>query len=169
MVVGTSSRDVPYALGFREAANVLVEQGLTTQMQDFVFFPALYCYRHAAELTLKEIVYLWDRAEGRPAEVLETHNLRPIWNRARAALEEAWPDGDRSQLDAMESIIVELAAVDRKGEQFRYDRDRSGHARQLPEEIRRTDLRHVATVMNKLLANLAGAVDGIDDMLQAGQ
>jgi hypothetical protein len=137
-------------------------------MQDFVFFPALYCYRHAAELSMKEIVYLWERAQGCRPTVIRTHDLEPVWTRARAALEGAWPDGDRRQLDVMGSIVNELAAVDQEGEQFRYDRDRAGQARKLPEEIRRTDLRHVATVMNKLLANLAGGVDGIGELLQAG-
>jgi hypothetical protein len=169
MVVGTSSADVPYALGFTEAANALVERGLETHMQDFVFFPALYCYRHAAELTMKEIVYLWDRAQGRHRTVIKTHDLLVVWDRARGVLEEVWPDGDQSQLDAMGSIIGELATVDPEGEQFRYDRDRAGDARVLPDEIRRTDLRHVATVMNKLLGNLGGAVDGIEEMRRAAE
>lgn len=165
MTVGTTSASVPYTLGFKEAGDALVEQGLRTRLQDLVFFPALYCYRHAVELALKEIVYLGQRHGGLPKEVIRSHDLLLVWPKARKALEVAWPSGPREDLDAIESIITELAAVDSDGEQFRYDRDRDGHARDLPEQLGRVDLCHLARMMDKLLGNLMGAVDGIDDML----
>lgn len=169
VMAGTTSDVVPYSGGFREAGDILVSRGLETQMQDFVAFPALYCYRHALELAMKDVVYEWERAETGDFEVIETHNLDPIWTRTRAVLEGVWPEGDQAQLDRMEAIIKEIALVDPKGEQFRYDRDRQGFVRELPEELTRFDLPNVSSVMNKLLALMWGAVDGIGDMRDAAE
>lgn len=169
VTAGNTSDVVPYSSGFREAGDILVSRGIETQMQDFVAFPALYCYRHALELAMKDVVYEWERAETGDFEVLETHDLEPIWTRARSALEGAWPEGDVEQLDRMQAVIKELALVDPKGEQFRYDRDKKGFVRDLPEKLMRFDLTNVSSVMNKLLALMWGAVDGIGDMRGAAE
>ena len=164
---GTTTDVVPYSTGFRDAGDILVSQGIEARMQDFVAFPALYCYRHALELAMKDVVYEWERAETGDFEVIQTHNLEPIWTRTRDALERAWPEGESDQLDRMGAIIAEIALVDPKGEQFRYDRDRQGFVRELPEELMRFDLPNVSKVMNKLLSLMWGAVDGIGDMRDA--
>ncbi len=169
MTAGTTSDVVPYSSGFREAGDILVSRGLESQMQDFVAYPALYCYRHALELAMKDVVYEWERAEAGDFEVIGTHDLMPIWNRTRAALEGAWPEGDVGQLDRMEAIIRELALVDPGGEQFRYDRDRKGFVRDLPKELMRFDLPNVSKVMNKLLSLMWGAVDGIAHLRDAAE
>lgn len=169
VMAGTTSDVVPYSGGFREAGDILVSRGIETRMQDFVAFPALYCYRHALELAMKDVVYEWERAETGDFKVIETHNLEPIWTRTRAALEGAWPEGDADQLDRMEAIIKEIALVDPKGEQFRYDRDRKGFVRDLPKELMRFDLPNVSKVMNKLLSLMWGAVDGIAYLRDAAE
>lgn len=133
-------------------------------MQDFIAFPALYCYRHALELSMKEVVYEWDRANTGDFEPIGTHDLKPLWSRTRVALEGTWPDGDLEQLDRMEAIVDELAAIDERGEQFRYDRDKQGYVRDLPPELARFDLMAVSAILNTLLAVLAGALGGIASM-----
>lgn len=169
VTAGTTSDVVPYAIGFREAGDILVERCLETLMQDFVAFPVLYCYRHALELAMKDIVYEWERAKNGDFDVIQTHDLIPIWSRVRTALEGAWPDGNSEQLDRMGAIIAELASTDEKGEQFRYDRDKKGFVRELPDELTRFDLPNVSRVMNKLLALMLGAIDGIADMRDAAE
>jgi hypothetical protein len=69
----------------------------------------------------------------------------------------------------MEAIIGELALVDPNGEQFRYDRDREGFVRDLPEELMKFDLPNVSRVMNKLITLMWGALDGIADMRDAAE
>jgi len=167
--VGTTSDVVPYAICFREAGDILVERGVDTRMQNFVAFPALYCYRHALELAMKDVVYEWERTTTGEFELLGTHDLDSLWRRTRTALEGAWPEGDRTQLDRMEDIVGELASIDLGGEQFRYDLDRRGFVRDLPEELTRFDLVTVSTVVNKLLALLFGALDGIAYSKDAGE
>jgi hypothetical protein len=163
-VVGTTTDAVPYVSGFREAGEILVHQGIEDGMQDFIAFPALYCYRHALELSMKEVVYEWDRANTGDFEPIGTHDLKPLWSRTRVALEGTWPDGDLEQLDRMEAIVDELAAIDERGEQFRYDRDKQGYVRDLPPELARFDLMAVSAILNTLLAVLAGALGGIASM-----
>ncbi len=161
---GTSANVVPYASGFREAGEILIHHGIESGMQDFISFPALYCYRHALELSMKEIIYEWDTANLGDFKPIGTHDLKPLWGRTRAALEGAWPDGDLEQLGHMEAIVDELAAIDERGEQFRYDKDKQGYVRDLPAELTRFDLVTVSTVLNTLLAVLGGALDGIASM-----
>ncbi|HEY0280395.1 MAG TPA: hypothetical protein VGC32_19180, partial [Solirubrobacterales bacterium] len=74
MTVGQTSDAVPYAACFREAGDALVKQGIETQMQDLIAFPALYCYRHAIELAMKNVIYEWERATSGEFSVLGTHN-----------------------------------------------------------------------------------------------
>jgi hypothetical protein len=168
MVLGTSTRHVPYAVGFKDAGDALIRDGLANHMQDLVFFPALYCYRHALELGLKDLIYLGRRADhGSAGEVLISHKLTMLWPQARDVIEKAWPDGDTAELDAMESLVTELAAVDLDGEQFRYDVDPKGYAREVPKDLQRVDLQHLGTVMGKLFALLSGALDGISEMVAA--
>jgi hypothetical protein len=164
VVVGTTTHVVPYASGFREAGEILVHHGIEDGMQDFIAFPALYCYRHALELSMKEVIYEWDRANSGDFEAIRTHDLGHLWRRTRVALEGAWPDGGLEQLDHMEAVVQELAAIDARGEQFRYDRDKQGYVRDLPPELARFDLMTVSTILNTLLAVLGGALDGIASM-----
>lgn len=116
---------------------------------------------------MKEVIYEWERATSGEFSLLGTHDLNPLWNRTRAALEDAWPDGDIEQLDRMGAIVAELAQIDEAGERFRYDRDRHGIVWDLPEELRRFDLRSVSGSLNKVLRLLGGALDGISDMKDA--
>ena len=92
MTIGTSRRHVPYSLGFKEAGDVLIKRGLGDRVQDLVLFPALYCYRHALELALKELIaqgYRWDYEE---VPVLGTHKLAVLWPQARRVMERARPE-----------------------------------------------------------------------------
>lgn len=161
VAAGTTTDAVPYASGFREAGDMLIARGIATGMQDFIAFPALYCYRHSLELALKDLIYEFERARTGEFKVLGTHDLRLIWRAAREVLEAMWPDGDVRQLELMGRMVEELAAVDPGGEQFRYDRDRAGLVRDIPEELMRFDLRNVEAVMGKLIGLMQGALEGV--------
>jgi hypothetical protein len=58
-----------------------------------------------------------------------------------------------SKTSSHESIVVQPSEVDPDGEQFCYEVNRGGEARELPEQPMRVDLPHVAAVMEKLLAS----------------
>lgn len=160
-IAGTTTDGVPYASGFREAGDMLIARGIETGMQDFIAFPALYCYRHSLELALKDLIYEFERARTGEFTVIRTHDLKVIWPGAREVLEVMWPEGDIRQLDLMERVVAELAAVDPGGEQFRYDRDREGFVRDIPEELMRFDLHNAEAVMGKLITLMQGALEGV--------
>ncbi|HEU5106683.1 MAG TPA: hypothetical protein VFU11_12700 [Solirubrobacterales bacterium] len=164
MLTSRWSSGVGYAMSFKEAGDMLVKRGIEEQLQDLVFFPALYCYRHSLELSMKDIFHRWEKMQTFWPEVLKTHDLEVVWGWTRRVLEAAWPEGDTSELDAMESIVLQLAEVDPGGEQFRYDIDRHGQTRELPAQLARVDLVHVAAIMDKLLSLLWGGEAGIDAM-----
>jgi hypothetical protein len=149
------------------AADALLERGLDEHEQDLLVFPILFCYRHAIELELKDLIYLGQRWAGDRSTVITTHRLPELWKRARAVIESAWPDEDTSQLDAVGRVIGELASVDPEAVQFRYDRDTKGRSRQLPDELMRVDLHKVQAVAGKVIAHLEAAYTGMDEMLQA--
>lgn len=165
LVAGTTSASFPYTHGFADAGDALVAHARAQGFgQDLLLFPALYCYRHAIELLLKEIVHVGRRWAGEPTEVIRSHDLGYLWSKARPAIEAAWPDAeDETYLDRLGSVIGQLADVDADGEQFRYGVDTDGRARLLPEALLRMDLRHAAIVMRKIIGQLGGAVDGMSE------
>jgi hypothetical protein len=161
----TTTDGLHYAISFKESADAVIHRGIEDHRQDLVLFPALYCYRHGLELTLKAIIYLGQRVRGESREVWKTHKLTELWPRARSVMQEAFPRDDG--LDALEALVLELAAIDFTGELFRYAHDRDGRAWTLPPELARVDLLHVRRLMDKLFGQLFGAIDGIDYMLDA--
>lgn len=168
MVVGTRSDAFPYSYGFAEAGDALVAQALGRGYADLLLFPALYCYRHAVELLLKDIVYIGYRMEHEPPKVIRHHKLDVLWPQARRAIEIVWPENadDPTYLDRLGTVIGELADADPDGEQFRYGIDTDGRTRPLPEPLLRVDLRHAAVVMRKVISGLDGAISGMSDALE---
>lgn len=166
--VDTYANATMYTMGFKEAADALVVRGLETRMQDFVLMPALYLYRHALELVLKDLIYLGQEMRGEQRHVWVTHKLAALWSPARAALEEGFPNDDPATLDAMEALVLELGSIDAGGELFRYSHGKDGVRWELPPQLARVDLAHVSHRMHKLLSLLAGGIDGLSELLAAG-
>jgi hypothetical protein len=137
-------------------------------MQDLVLMPALYLYRHALELVLKDLIYLGQDMRGEERNLWATHNLAALWPPTRAALKEGFPHDDPATLDAIEALVLELSSIDAGGELFRYSHGKDGVAWELPPQLARVDLAHVSRMMHKLLSLLAGGIDGLSDLLAAG-
>lgn len=164
LTFGKASNRIPYARFYKDAGDALVLRAIEHHEQDAMLFPALYCYRHAIEIVLKDAIHIWQRANGDGGEPLRTHKLAIVWRRARNAFEAAWPEGDPAELDAAGRLIAELDAVDPDAEQFRYALDRRGLARDLPAELERVDMRNLTIVIDRLFVFLAGGSEGITDL-----
>lgn len=157
-----------YTLGFKEAADAMIARGIESRAQDLVPFPSLYCYRHALELVLKELIYMGQKLRYEPRTIWHTHSLTTLWPLARAVISEAFEsDEDVAQLDALEAVVIELAAIDFNGELFRYSHDKDGTTRTIPPELERVDLAHVAGVMRKAFGLLFGSMDGVGALIDA--
>ena len=59
--ISDAVRCASLSVGFKEAGDVLVEQGIESDMENYFVAPASYLYRHAIELILKQRlnIYLW--------------------------------------------------------------------------------------------------------------
>lgn len=147
----------PFSLGFHQAADMLVnrqvEQGRAV---GYLAFPALFLYRQALELSLKEVIY-----DGpQPPAVVKSHDLRQLWAMALPVIESVGPDdGMRGHV---KRIIEELADVDPDSQHTRYDRNNKGEGRTLPDELMRLDLSNVKTVIGKVVAYLSNVGEVID-------
>lgn len=164
---GTTSSSVPLSLGFSYAVEAMVKEAVAEHRQDTLFFPIMFCARHAVELYMKELVYAWARLNGDPVEVLGVHRLDVLWTRAREVLVALWPGGDQTHLDRLGAVIAEMDEVDPDSMHFRYDIDRKGFVRDIPEQLRRVDLVHVHYVIAKVIATFEGSLDHISYLREA--
>jgi hypothetical protein len=159
-------RDYRYVEGFRRAAEVLGDQVARDRGDvDALAMPILFCYRQWLELRLKDLWLQGGRLGAAGVEPLQTHDLRVLWRHVRPVLEEAWPEGDRDELDRLETVLHELANLDGpQGIGFRYATDREGRA-SLPPGLE-INLHNVRTVMGKVRVLLDGASEGLGVMLE---
>jgi hypothetical protein len=158
-------RDYRYVGGFERAAEVLAEHVARHRADaDALTMPLLFCYRHWVELRLKDLWVLGGRMRGDAVDPLATHDLRVLWRHVRPVIEEAWPDGDRAELDRLEVVLHELADVDGpKGDGFRYAYRRSGDPSL--DDALVIDLANVKSVMVGVGLLLNGAAEGIHEMI----
>lgn len=153
--------------GFKEAADKVIDSLITTkERMDVFFFPIVYLYRHAIELSLKGLVndgiYLkFLKDDQNIQEVMASHNLHSLWNKVRLVLKEMWPDGDDEDVDAVEKIILEFHMADNSGQSLRYSKDKQGkfHVDKLPYQI---DLVELKKTMDGLFQFLGGCSMGLD-------
>ena len=111
-----------YRHGYFEAALALVREGNRVPT-DTAIYPIVFLFRHAVELSLKELIAgLWNM-ERKAFPKLKTHDLATLWKLLRPELDqwlatnagETMPDS--SEVD---ELIADLAAFDPDGVPFRY-------------------------------------------------
>lgn len=167
----TFNHDLAMPEAYKESGDFLVEallQGGDGTHPDRFLFPILYLYRHAVELKLKELIYLGIRLEledlSTIEETLQAHALYPLWNRVSKVLKQFWPNGDVSELGAVESIICTLHETDKDGQHLRYSKSKDGEkfTHNMPPQI---DLLNMRTVIDGLWNLLDGSASGLIDAL----
>jgi hypothetical protein len=78
------SRRVVMAGGYKKAADHLVADHLVKEamrnraMRDFLVYPAIFCYRHYIELSLKNLLHDYGTMFGVPSN-WQSHNLTVPW------------------------------------------------------------------------------------------
>ena len=127
--------------------------------RDLLVYPIVFLYRHAIELSLKELIRaalkFHDDGGG---EVPHHHDLAKLWRRASALMTTIAPEKSEGGRDEVGKIIMELHELDERGTSFRYDdamvRDK------LPGHV---NLTAVGETMQFVLGWLSGGVDMLDD------
>jgi len=164
----SSDYDWAIAEGSKKAADRVVDSlAATKERVDVFFFPVVYLYRHAIELSLKGLVIdgvsLRILENGKELQdILASHNLHKLWGKVRLVLKTVWPDADDADLDAVEKIILEFHQADRTGQRLRYSKDKHGksHVDTLPDRV---DLVELRRVMEGLFNFLGGCSAGLDE------
>lgn len=141
-VVGGHLTELSYAVGYQAAAEALVEMALDARLQDLYFLPICYLYRHALELSLKDLIRQTDhlvclaaefgsidrdacgKASSRVDRLLRSHNLKALLDELteRFALV-----GDQPIPDEVRSAVEDIDAFDPSAQTFRYPESTKGN------------------------------------------
>lgn len=167
-----------FALGYREAANVLAQRMADARgYADYDGYPILFLYRHALELSLKAIVYRGAKLVGLISEenidvkkLFERHDLPRLLPAIRSIFAQMGSNFEGSGLHSYEdfaSLIKSIHSIDPGSYTFRYPLDRTGKAN-LPNHFV-VNVLAFADGMNNLLQFLEGAKTGLDEGWQAEQ
>lgn len=176
IVGGAWSTDWFYVVGYKEAADILVEYATSLHaIPDYLFYPICFNYRHALELTLKELIRdteklirllircgSLDENEARACQMERTedylrgtHSLESLLDRLtirlRLVCDEMLPDEIRR-------TVCELHNIDPDGQVFRYARAR--HTQRSLSRQQHYDLRRIRDQVSKAISFLADGVGG---------
>lgn len=140
VVGGYWATDGMYIIGYRDGAEVLIEYAQSHGGQDALFYPICFLYRHATELSLKNLVldglrvseamvrigemdqHHVDAMNTIAESVLSKHDLRNLLNLVVKILD---PLTDERIPSSVVTTINQLNAIDAKGETFRYSTDKN--------------------------------------------
>ncbi|MHB8609749.1 MAG: hypothetical protein ACYDCG_15720 [Candidatus Acidiferrales bacterium] len=153
-----------YATSYKEAADSVVEAVESGDAKpDLVCYAVFYLYHHFLELMLKGIILLQCQHEGteRPYRKTE-HNIDTLWALCRQVLEEVFPEGEKSETDAVERCIKQFASVDRSGELGRYPVTQYGNLSF--QKTVQLNLRNLREMMTRLNGFLSASYDALDEL-----
>lgn len=168
VVGGPFEDDHVLAIGFHQAAGILVDRWQTRGPNDLLFVPILYNYRHALELVLKEAIRqaaaclrangVTDPDVAREAidqYVTSTHAPGRLASKLEALLGDL--ELERLPADILEALH-HLHELDPSGETFRYSKIKVGNGKAQTLTAARPDQEHVDVVD---LANRFSAAFGL--------
>jgi hypothetical protein len=162
---GWGSRWTLYSLGYKEAADRLVESVNAGEgRQDMLVYPIVFLYRHYLELSIKELTReLWD-LRGEADALVHDHQLMAMWSKLFELVDAQWPspnalvhEPDRT---AALEVIRAFTEHDRTGDAFRYPvfRDGTGTLRKVDEVNILRFQREIGRVVT-VLDQIDGSVD----------
>jgi hypothetical protein len=154
------------AEGMYLSAKLTVEHvNRTGTHQDFLIYPAAFCYRQFIELAMKDILRNGKQLLQEPGDYLQSHDLKPLWEGVRPILEKVWPEGPKKDLNNVWAIIKQFHDVDPKSDAFRFPEGKKGE--KPLKHISHINLRILGSVMEKLYNFFGGCMMGIDEYLSA--
>lgn len=158
--------------GYFRAGQVFFDQCLKNKHEKHILlYPILFCYRHALEMAIKDIVGSYGHHYG-VSEPELNHNLWHIWESCKAIFSQIDVEGVADSTSTVEKLVNEFQYLeDERPEAFRYPEKRDGNLIQLPNVA--IDLVNLRDVMERLenflswadehLGHLCSASDDIPD------
>ncbi len=147
---------------FINAANRLVESVVGNRqgnIDDGLFLPIAYLYRHGTELMLKDIIrqgqvlQLITKTDFPNLVIQKEHSLSILWAAASTALERRWPDAEKDVLENTRIRIDDLHNMDPDGQGFKYARDTKDRMNNMryPDSVLLSDFRDTMEGVYNLL------------------
>lgn len=169
-----------YAAGYKRAADLLVEHGVTYGEQHILVYPIIFLYRQYIELRLKDITRNGYRLLGIPKHLPlghpTGHTIDEYWRECRGILEKVDEDEYKrlredernkykSDLDALQEGINRFSEWDPNSQASRFPTDKKGNTSTLdPSSINFISLKEL---MQRISYLLDGISVGISEYLNA--
>jgi hypothetical protein len=157
-----------YATGYKDAADIVVEQVKATQRhQDFLVYPIMFLYRQSLELTIKNLIRrAWLLLDEDETDDLAQHDIQKYWTLCQALLDRVSPGDSTEQLDHIGRLINDFCKHDPLSFAFRYpvSKPQKKTKERTPTlaGLKEINLRNVKDVMDKIAGLLGGAEAQID-------
>lgn len=147
-----------YAHGYKHAFERLVMTAIHLWPQaEYLRMPVFFLARHAAELSLKEVIQQCSAANGRSEPVSDEHRLLKLWEAAQRHVATAgWATDDDFSVHCGK-LVQHLHEMDPNGQRFRYPGSNSGE----PFSYTRVELQE----LRKAHAHITLWCEGVTDML----
>lgn len=153
-----------YAIGYKEAADALIDRALETDRgYDLQFYPIAFLYRQYLELRLKQLLITGGNVVYYESKLAHGHDLRRHWAEVRNILESVWPDTQAEEMDALGKCIEEFCQLDPNSTSFRYPVDTAGNP--TLSGLDQVDLENLKSVMDRISSFLDAASDGLGAVL----
>ena len=144
-----------YAIGYKEAADALVQHVIdTNRYQDVLVYPICFLYRQYLELRLKEIIREGNALLDENASFPTHHRLHELWPLVKGIVRRVWKTKKPSGFEFIEHAVTEFSKLDPESFSFRYPTDKEG--RKVLLEIKHINIRH----LSEQLAQVAEILDG---------
>jgi len=158
--------DAAYREGYFDAARHLAGRVRNEHLDRWLMFPAIYCYRHAIELSLKSLIR---RYSGLVAQMVECnleseHGLMQLWHEAQRHLAMVYTAGKEDTDRNVERCLKELHDVDRNSQLFRYPTNKSGAS--VEALLPRIDVGQLVRTMDNLRAFLEACEAQADYLIE---
>lgn len=160
--------DDVYVQAYKRAGDVLVssfEETPEWYREHELFMPAMFCYRHYAELVLKSSIrcgIVWDICPMEENQLKRKHELQTLWKWAKPVILEVWHDVDAAVLDSVTSLVEELHELDEREQNMRYGVDTKGRLglRNAPDTLSLSELRHTMQRLSNFFERVSDEFNG---------
>lgn len=113
---------IDYSYGYFSSAKILAEKTLTTEMgMDLSIYPLVFLYRHAIELSLKNVIYFLWELNAHERKIIKSHNIIELWKSAKQMLQETRElKEDKEIIAFVDKFLQDISDLDSTAEVFRF-------------------------------------------------
>ncbi|MBD2629350.1 hypothetical protein [Trichormus variabilis] len=169
-IVNGHYRSEFYILGYKQAADILVNHVLSTGYdQDTLVYPIVFLYRHDLELLVKNIIENGAKYLDIEEKPKTNHYLDTLWTTAKGIInkiweEKIWEEGESYQELEIDHYIAEFIKIDKSSQAFRYHKDKEG--KEFLELTEIINIQHFSDCINKISIYLEGVSAAIYHYLE---